>query len=109
MNKMTCSFENEAQLHSNIVNETNREIAFLIHSEETLRVFEKISVRLNVDNVNATNQVLGRIVRRQPIAQAPDTPQVWEYTVRLDAIDKVWFEAFVNEVETLSIFNTMST
>ena len=110
MNNMTCSFDDEQHLHQHIVNEVSGErVSFFTLSQARIRVFEQVSVRLKVDNVNATNQVRGRIIRRKPMGQHPETNfPMWQYTVRLDADDKVWFEAFIDEVETRSKFYSMS-
>lgn len=106
MQKMHCSFEDETQFYDNFQKESDGHlIAFNTQSDSRMRVFEAVSVGLNIRNIGVSSRMRGRIVRRKPMAMAtPDTQQMWEYTIRLDAEDKIWFEAFVNNVETHSKF-----
>ncbi len=102
MNKITCSFENEAQLHEHILEPTsNEQVSISTISHERLRVFEQVAIQVKVDDINASNQLKGRVIRRKPLSKN-DEKKAWQYTVRLDVQDKVWFEAFIDEVDALS-------
>ena len=103
MHTLFCNFETETDFFEELKHSGTQMLSFLTLSPAKIRVFESVSVRMEVENVNVSNRLKGRVIRRKP-SSIHSGKNLYEYTVRLDSEDKVWFNAFKNEVEMLSAF-----